>query len=244
MSKNKKLTHPAKRPRWFKCLTTFLKLFIKKPKYVYLGEGFVERSLILSNHHGAKGPLSLELYFPKPFRFWGTYEMNSSLKEVYRYLKDIYFYKKKHMKKWLATLVGFVVAPLAYLFYRGLRLISTYPDVRLKNTLKESVKSLQENCNLIIFPEDSSNGYFDQMTEFFSGFVTLANYCLKKGMDLPVYVTYLRKKQRIFVVDKPFMWSEVARLGLSKGEIAQKLLIRCNQLATIELPKSEKEGEV
>ena len=237
MGKEKKQVHPAQRPGWFKGLKTFLKLFIRKPKYVYLGEGFADTSLILSNHHGAKGPLALELYFPKQFRFWGTYEMNSSLKEVYAYLKDIYFYQKKHMKKWLATIVAFIACPLLYMFYRGLRLISTYRDFRFKNTLKESVKTLRSNCNLIIFPEDSSNGYFDQMTEFFSGFVSLANYCFRNGMDLPVYVTYLRKKERIFVIDKPFMWSEMAALSLSKTEIAQMLLKRCNALATVELPE-------
>ena len=227
---------PGQRRAWFKCVKTVLKLFIKKPRFVFLGEEFQDRALILSNHVGATGPLTLEMYFPKPFRFWGTYEMNSSVKEVYKYLSEIYFYQKKHWNKVLAKLFSLIAAPIAWLFYRGLTLISTYRDHRFKNTLKESVRTLEHNASLIIFPEDSSNGYFNTITGFFSGFVTLAKYCHKKGFDLPIYLTYLRKKERIYVIDKPIYYTELIATGLDKYQIAEYLRVRCNELGTMPLP--------
>ena len=47
----KKVKNSGTRRFWFKCVKVFLKLIIKKPKYVFLGEeGFAEKCIVLSNH--------------------------------------------------------------------------------------------------------------------------------------------------------------------------------------------------
>ena len=235
--KKRKQLKPGERKTWFKCVKAILRLFIKKPRFVYLGEEIKENSLVLSNHVGASAPLTLECYFPHPFRFWGTYEMNSSLKEVYKYLSEVYFHQKKHWKLFPAKLFCIIAAPVAYLFYRGLTLISTYRDHRFRTTLKESIKTLEAGASLIIFPEDSSRGYFNTITGFFSGFVTLAGICHKKGMDLPIYLSYLRKKEKIYVVDKPIYYSDLIATGMDKYQIAEVLRQRCNELGTMQLPQ-------
>ena len=236
MALRKKL-NPGERRPWFKCVKAILRLFIKKPKFIFLGKEFEKRSLVLSNHVGASAPLTLECYFPNPFRFWGTYEMNSSLKEVYKYLSEVYFHQKKHWNLFLSKLFCLIAAPFAYLFYRGLTLISTYRDHRFRNTLKESLKTLNADATLVIFPEDSANGYFSTITGFFSGFVTLAGVCYKQGMDLPIYLSYLRKKEGVYIVDKPIYYSELIATGMDKYQIAEVLRERCNQLGVMPLPQ-------
>ena len=219
------------RKRWFCILKGFLKIFIKKPRYVYLGEEFDdEPSIILSNHVGAKGPLTHELYFPKPFRFWGTYEMNSGLKGVYKYLTEVYYTQKKHWKPFPAKLFCLIAAPLTNLFYKGLNLISTYPDFRFRKTLSESMKTVKEGQSLIIFPEDSSNGYFDELSKFFAGFVTFAQAALKRGMDLKIYQSYFRKKDKVFIIDKPIRFSELIKNFESKQALADLICDRVNEL--------------
>ncbi len=222
---------------WFRCFKGFLKIFIRKPKIIYLGEKISEPSLILSNHVGAKAPLNLELYFPKPFRFWGTYEMNSDLKSVYKYLSTIYFHQKKHMKKGLAKFVGFIVAPLLKMFYSGLRLISTYKDSRFRQTIKESWETIKNGENIIIFPEDSSQGYFDNITYYFKGFVVFADICYKKGVDLPIFVSYYRKKDKTYIIDKPVRYSELLAKGMENQEIANMMCNRTNELKNYKFNK-------
>ena len=240
MAKNKKNNlAPGQRKKWFRCVKGILRLFIKKPRFVFLGEEFPQSSLVLSNHIGARAPLTLECYFPHPFRFWGTYEMNSSLKEVYKYLSEIYFHQKKHWKLFWSKLFCLIAAPVAFLFYRGLTLISTYRDHRFRNTLKESIKTIEAGATLVIFPEDSSKGYFNTITGFFSGFVMLANVLYKKGYDMPIFVTYLRKKEKIYVVDKPILYSELLKTGMDKNQIALMLKERCNELGVIPLPEEK-----
>lgn len=231
------MSEKRNRKRWFVCLKNILKIFIKRPKYVYLGEKFDdEPSIILSNHIGAKGPLTHELYFPKPFRFWGTYEMNLGLKGVYKYLTEVYYTKKKHWKPFWAKLFCLIAAPLTNLFYKGLNLISTYPDFRFRKTIIESMKTIESGQSLIIFPEDSSNGYFDELTKCFAGFALFANAALKKGIDLKVYQTYYRKKDKIFVIDNPVRFSEFVKNFNSRQALADSVCDRINKLGTIDLP--------
>ena len=49
--------------------------------------------------------------------------------------------------------------------------------------------------NIVIFPEDSTNGYLENLEGFYNGFILLCEMCYKKGIDVPVYVTYFRKKE-------------------------------------------------
>lgn len=223
--KKEKKTKKIKNRRWFlapfKCI---LRPFIKRPKIVYLGEKIEPQSMILSNHKGASGPLSLELYFKEqPFRFLGTYEMNGGLRSVYTYLSKTYYHQKKHWNLTLSRIFCLIAAPLTNMFYKGLNLISTYPDARCKITIKEAMKTIDEGQSLIIFPEDSSNGYYDELTKFFSGFVLLGSKLYQKGIDISIYPTYLNKKERLFVVGEKVKYSELISTGETKEQIAERM---------------------
>lgn len=221
--------------RWFHRVKRVVSWFIKEPKFAFIGEqGILPGSIILSNHVSAIGPLNYELYCDVPFRFWGAYQMNGKLRDVYAYQTKIYYHQKKHWNLTLARIFCLLASPLTYLFYRGLNLISTYPDVRLMITVKESIRTLKNGHSVLIFPEDSSNGYHDHLTGFHRGFLLLAEQCLKRGMDIPLYVAYFRKRDHRVFVDRPMRLSELMREGASLEEIAQLLCDRCNVLGVME----------
>jgi len=222
-------TKPNRKP-WFRRLKVILRWFIKEPEFVYLGEEMEEQSFFLSNHVGASVPLAMELYSKLPFRFWGTYEMNSNVIEVYKYLSYTYYHKKKHWNLFASRLFCLIAAPLVWIFYRGLNLISTYPDMRFHQTIKESLNVLKDDQSLVIFPEHSADGYFDELILFHPGFVLMAEKCLKAGMDLPVFLAYYRKPERRFIVDKPMRISELVKIADTREAIAEKLRVRCNEL--------------
>ena len=131
-----------KRSCWFRCLKSFMRLFIRKSKFKYLGEEIKGKAIVISNHVGTTGPFAFEFCSGLNFRFWGTYEMNSNIIQVYKYLSNIYYPEKKHWNVFCAKLFCLIAAPLAWLFYRGLRLISTYPDVRFRKTIRESLDAI------------------------------------------------------------------------------------------------------
>lgn len=222
------------RKAWFNCLKRIITCVYRRPQFVYLGEKPTKQSIIISNHEGKHAPLTLEMYADFPIRFWGTSEMNSGLKQLYRYQTKIYYHQKKHWNLQLAKIICLIVSPLTNLYYKGLNLISTYPDHRLRHTIKESLQVLKDGGNIVIFPEKSENGYFQELKGFYKGFLLLAEICKAKGIDVPIYVSYLKVKEKKYIFDAPIMYSELANKKLSRDEIVDSLLKRCNELGKIQ----------
>ncbi len=219
---------------WFRALKMLMKGRYKRPTFIYLGEEFENGSIILSNHEGTDAPMALEMYCDKPLAMWGAGEMSSGLVELYKYQTKVYYHEKKHWNLHLARLFCLIASPLTNLFYQGLNLIPTWHDGRFMTTLRESVAALKKGENIVIYPEDSTNGYLEQLEGFHQGFVALAEVCKKKGMDVKIYVSYYRKKDRTYIIDRPVSYSELTKNGESKEEVCQKLLARCNELGQMQ----------
>lgn len=229
----------AKRKLYFRALKRIMKIRYKKPEFVYLGDEFVNGALILSNHEGTDAPMALEIYCDKPIRMWGSYEMNSDVVKLYKYQTKIYYHEKKHWNIHLARLFCLIASPITRLFYAGFDLISVYRDTRLIKTLRESVRAIESGDNIVVFPEDSTKGYLAELEGFHEGFVLLAELCLRRGIDLPIYVSYFRKSDNTYIFDVPVRFSELSEKYKSREEIAKHLCNRCNELGSMRLNNSD-----
>lgn len=228
------------RKLYFRILKKIMKIRYKEPKFVYLGEEINEGALILSNHEGTDAPMSLEIYLDKPIRMWGAHEMNSGLISLYKYQTQVYYHEKKHWNIHLARLFCLIASPITNLFYSGLNLISTYRDARLVKTMRESVETLKNGCNIVAFPEKSDKGYLAELEGFHEGAVMLAEVCKIRGIDLPIYVTYFRKSDLTYIIDKPIRYSELCEMGLGREGIAKFLCERCNELGKMRFDEEKK----
>lgn len=240
----KKITSSREnRKAWFRAIKKFLRKTgrYKKPEFVFLGEEFSYGSIILSNHEGTDAPMSLELYIDKPLRMWGAYEMNSGVIKMYSYQSKVYYHEKKHWNLHLARLFCLIASPVTNIFYKGLNLISTYRDVRCVKTIRESIDAIKRGENIVIFPEVSDKGYLKELEGFYAGFVMLADTCLKRGIDVPIFVTYFDKENLRYIVDKPVYFSALKKDGMTRYDIAKFLLDRCNELGKMSYEEKEKE---
>ena len=70
----------------------------------------------------------------------------------------------------------------------------------------------------------------------------LAESCLKRGIDIPIYVTYFKKKEKVYIVDKPVKYSKLKEEYKTRDKISKVLLDRCNDLGkmTFEEDKNNK----
>ena len=223
-----------RRKAWFRFLKKIMRIFVRKTDFIYLGEPIRDGSIILSNHVGTAAPLAWELYGNVNFRFWGAQEMNAGLVSLYRYQSRVFYHEKKHWNLYLARLFCLIASPLTTMFYKGLNIIPIYSDIRFAKTLRESVKTLQNKESIVIFPEDSANGYLDVLEGFHAGFTLLIERCQKKGMDVPIYVSYYHKDKKTYLVDKPMMLSELLANGSDRLIIAKELCARCNDLGQMD----------
>lgn len=229
-----------KRKAWFHFMKKLMVCRYKKPKFVFLGEKPTNGAIIISNHEGTDAPLSLEMYCDFPIRFWGTGEMNSGLKKLYQYQTKVYYHEKKHWNLFLARMFCLVASPLTNLYYKGLNLISTYHDSRFRQTLKDSLKAIQDGDNIVIFPEKSDKGYLPELEGFYKGFLSFADVCKAKGIDVPIYVSYFKIKEKIYIFDAPVKYSSLIANGDSRDQIAKKLLDRCNELGKMQFENQKK----
>lgn len=241
---SKRVKKPKKfkqdRKAWFRFMKKLMVCRYKKPEFVFLGEKPTHGSIIISNHEGTDAPLSLEMYCDFPVRFWGTGEMSSGLKKLYKYQTEVYYHEKKHWNLFASKMFCLVASPLTNLYYKGLNLISTYHDSRFRQTLKDSLKAIQNGDNVVIFPEKSDKGYLPQLEGFYNGFLSFADVCKAKGIDVPIYVSFFKIKEKVYIFDAPVKYSELIKDGATREEISKKLLDRCNELGRMEFENKKK----
>lgn len=228
----KQQKNKVKRNLFFRIIKGILKIFVRKPKVITENEILDTNAIYLSNHAGATSPVKHELYFPHNFKFWGTHEMVFTYRERWKYLAYNYLPKKKHYGKGISKFLATIILPFVSIFYRGMELIPTYKDARLLKTLRDSIEYLNQGNSIIIFPENSSDGYHDVLTEYFAGFLMLAKqYYKKTGHNIKIYNMYLRKKDNILVIDKPICIEEILKDKRDIREIANDFKDRANELS-------------
>lgn len=228
----KKPFDPKRKQPFFGFIKCLLRLIFPKPKKIINLAGEIDpRSIILANHNAKVGPVYLELYFFHKHVLWGAGEMLGNYRSRYRYLRDVFYIQKRGFNKFTATIAAAFEAFFSNCFYKGMRVLPTYKDFRLLGTINKSVASISDGVPVMIFPENSDDGYRDVMTEFFPGFVLLARaYKKKTGEEVPVYPVYYHVKKRIMCIGKPYYVSELEKSGLDRKQIADFFMEKVNDL--------------
>ncbi len=227
--KNKKIKPKRK---WFFNIVKFLMSpFVGKIKIINENDNLEPSSIFLCNHVGARGPFKLEFNFPVNFRFWGTYEMCGGYFSRFKYLYKTYFIQKKHNNKFIAFLKAFLISPISGMFYKGLQLIPTYPDSRFLKTIKTTCEILNNGQSIVIFPENSSDGYHEIMKEYYAGFYILAKYYYKKyKKNIKIYNMRYEKTNKTLYIEKAISMEDLIKLNLNKEEISDYFKNKTNEL--------------
>lgn len=229
MSKKEQYVYSKKAEPIFGFVKLILRLFIHKPRVINLNDEFPSEGLIIAPHRGKWGPLFMSTHSPFRHAFIGAYPMLGSYKERFRYLRDVLYIQKLHKKKFPSTLKAGFEAIFSKGFYKGMHLIPSYDDVRFINTISYVSKNLKIGVPVIVFPEDSSNGYDDELRKLHPGFITIVEtYNRRNNTDLPIYPIYQHLKKKLIVIDKPFFLSQMK--GKTKEEICEYSHKRINKL--------------
>ena len=190
-----------------------------------------DKAIVVSIHAAKYGPMAISMSYPTFAAMWGHHAMLGSYRERFSYLRNVLYIQKMHKNKFIATLKALYEAVFSIYIYKGMKVIGTYTDMRLLSTVRSSMGVLDENASVIIFPEDSSEGYFDELRSAFSGFVMLSSlYYRKNGQDVPVIPAYISTKKKRLVIGAPRYVREMERAGMNKEEIAEAIKDDINAL--------------
>ena len=222
----------TKRSFGFHILKGFFKIFLRKPKVVNITDSPLEKKAIyLMNHCGARGPLIFELAFPVRSSPWGAHEMCGNYRERWNYLYRVFYTQKLHWNKFKAFLVATPFAVISKWIYNSVGLIATYRDARFLSSLRNSIAVLNADLSIVIFPEDSTEGYLDKTQAFNNGFIQLSKtYFKREKQDLPVYGVYYDRKKNTFFVGEPLYINKMLGEGMSEAEVSKVFLKNTHSL--------------
>lgn len=223
---------PSRRQPIWKPVRGLLSFFMfGKIKVINLSDEMPDKCIMVGNHAGKNGPVAYDKFLPIFHATWGAGQMLGNYKSRYNYLRNVLYIQKCGKSKFYATIKASFEAIFSPMIYKGIKILGTHTDMRFAKTLKNSAAVLNSNASVLIFPEDSSEGYFDELTRFFGGFVSLSEYYYKKsGEDLPVYPVYLHLKSKKLIIGKPKYVNELAKQGASRDEICEILKNEVNSL--------------
>ncbi len=224
------MTPPQPR-RSYRILSAILRIFKKKPTIINLNETIKDQAIFVSNHSAASGPLTLSLYLPKLFVPWGIHDMCEGYATRWRYLYHVFYQQKLGFTKVRSFFIATGFALISKILYRAMQVIPTYVDMRLMETIRLSSEVIDSQTPILVFPEDSSDGYHEILRFYNPGFVYFSmQYHRKNEVDLPIYSVYYSKKDKAMIIDRPMYVQPLLAQGRTKEEIAELFKERANSL--------------
>ena len=162
------------------------------PKYQLEGvENLPEGAcIIVGNHSQLYGPIACELYSPRARRTWCAGEM-MHWKEVAAYaFQDFWSQKPKWIQPWY-RLMSHLIKPLSVCVFNNAETIEVYHDTRLLGTIRETISTLTEGADVVIFPEKDAPGNHI-LYAFQDKFVDVARFYYRKTHEaisfVPLYI--------------------------------------------------------
>jgi 1-acyl-sn-glycerol-3-phosphate acyltransferase len=168
----------------------------------YLSRG--DPLILVSNHIGSYGPLSLVTSLPLKLYPWVTHEV-TELQKVAKRLQDEFTELELKLRPPLSVWLARIIGRVCVLLMRDLGAIPVYAKSRrIRDTLERSLELLLKGKNILVFPEDKERPLNEVLGEFSTGFLALARLYYQRTRKaisfLPVAVN---QKVRGIQIGKP-----------------------------------------
>ena len=150
-----------KKQPFFAVIKFLMRPIYRRVKTVVLGPQLDNKCLYIINHANKSGPIIYDMYFPVRTVKWAAHQMLGNYASRKAYLRDVLYIQKNKMKKSAAAFKATFEAMFSPFFYKGMKMLPTYSGLKQMSTVKKSVRALDDDTALMIFPEDSTDGYFD-----------------------------------------------------------------------------------
>jgi len=120
-------------------------------------------------------------------------------------------------------LLATVFAAFSRLIYLGMHVIPSYPDIRFKHTLRESVDHLVKGNSILVFPEDSASGYMEMPLRYQAGFVMLAEqYIIESGNDIEIVPIFYSETKHVIITGKPVGMTKLMKKKRTRESLAEE----------------------
>lgn len=219
----------------YKIIRWFVWLFSPKFRLEKAEKLPEEPCVLVGNHSQMFGPIAAELFFPGRKEIWCAGQM-MHYKEVPAYAYEDFWSFKPKAVRWFFRLVSYLIAPLSVCVFNNAHTIPVYHDMRLRNTYRLSMESLDAGENLVIFPEHNQH-HNHILYDFQDKFIDLARFYYKKaGKELRFVPLYIAPKLGTMVLGEPIRFHAGAPIETERQRIKQELMDQITAIA-VSLPE-------
>lgn len=218
-----------------KFLTHAVRIFKRPADIVNTGsQPLSHKAIFAANHCGAKGPFNLTTAFRKinhNIMTWSAWETGGNLRERWHYFYHVFYKQKLHYPALGAWLSATFFAPIYPIVFRYAGLIPVFRGTKVKRTYEYTMRCLDEDVSVIVFPENSEEGYNELPKEFHRGFLLAAKlYLASRGEDIPIYPTYYCPSRKKAFIGEPLYYGEMSRT-MTENEMCEEFVERIRSLA-------------
>lgn len=194
-----------------------------------------ESCIVVGNHTQMNGPICGEIYFPGKRRIWCAHQM-MYLKEVPAYAFQDFWSGKPKATHWFYKILSYIIAPISSCVFNNAQTIPVFRDNRLVTTFKKTISALEEDYNVIIFPEcyDPYNHIVNQFQRHFIDVAKL--YYKRTGRELSFVPMYIAPKLKKMYIGQPIQFHANEPIEQERERICRYLMDAITQIA-VALPK-------
>lgn len=194
-----------------------------------------EACIVVGNHSQMNGPICGELHFPGKRKIWCAHQM-MYIKEVPDYAFQDFWSGKQKRIRWFYRILSYVIAPISSCVFTNAQTIPVFRDNRLLTTFKQTVNSLENGDNIIIFPEcyDEHNHIVHQFQERFVDVAKL--YYKRTGKALSFVPLYIAPKLKKMYIGNPIVYAPEMPMDEQRQKICDYLMDEITRIA-VSLPQ-------
>lgn len=205
-------------------------LFYPKMKVVGAENLPREASIIVGNHTQMNGPICGELYFPGQHTTWCAQQM-MHIREVPAYAFADFWSSKPRWTHWFYRALSYIIAPISSCVFNNARTIAVYRDNRLLSTFRQTVASLQDGKNVIIFPEcyQPHNHIVNQFQDKYIDIARL--YHKRTGQCLNFVPMYIAPALKTLYIGRPTVYNSDTPITEERERITSYLMDSITEMA-------------
>jgi len=183
-----------------------------------------EPVIMVANHAGAYGPVSVITSMPFTLYPWVTHEV-TDLRMVAARIQTEFCEQELHLRPPLSSYLARVIGRICVAVMKDIGAIPVYQmSKEIRNTIARTAALLEQGKNILIFAEDSTRKINDVLCEFRTGFVHVARLYYEKTRKaiqfLPVAVN--RKMGRI-LIGTPIRFDGTRPFSVEKQRLQSEL---------------------
>jgi 1-acyl-sn-glycerol-3-phosphate acyltransferase len=180
--------------------------------------------IVVANHAGSFGPVSVITSVPKRMHPWVSHEV-TDLRTVAGRIQAEFLEQELHLRPplsaWLARLIGRICVALM----KDIGAIPVYSQSkRIRSTVQESLRLMEEGKNILVFAEDSKIPLNEAICEFCTGFIHLAKLYYEKTRKAVQFIPVaVNRKVRGILVGAPIRFDAENPFPREKERLKREL---------------------